>query len=1108
MSDERTPKPDSPSSMEITTTNLNMSNPPSEADMPTLSSMVPPVVSEFSPTITSGGSPPMDSNYARTLDGQQDPTDVSMPSLGGMPFVPGFEVMQEVGRGGMGVVYKAREYALNRLVALKMIIAEHRSTAEELIRFRLEAETAARVRHPNVAQVHESGNHGGRPYLVMEWIDGGTLSDVLKASRMLPYKTAMELMIIIARAVHQIHLNGVIHRDLKPSNIMLARLDRMLHGSQEAPSLSAGSRPSVPANSHATVGTSVVVRINSEAVTVIPKVTDFGLAKLATTDMGLTETGRIMGTPDFMAPEQAAGRIREICPMSDVHSLGVILYQMLVGNTPFRAESTYAVINRILNDEAKSIRQVTKNTTPQDLETVCMKCLRKKPEDRYLTAAGLADDLQAILDGRPISARRVGPVERYWKFAKRNPVLVGLATTSAGLFVIGSAAVTWQWREAVAARNEAIISEGKAVEARDQAVTAKKSTEAVNRFLVDDMLASANPEKALGRVITVQEILDEAALRIDTGLTSEPSVEAGIRDTLGRSYRALGKPLSAIPQLRKSLSYREANLGRDDKETLSTLAKLAVSLDDAGDWAEAEKLFRDVVERSERAHGESDPMTVDMKGQLALALQVHGKSEEGFAIMKKLIHQDENSPEISNRDTWRRMNDFGLILYNRTNLDEAEKYTRQAYDLRKKHLSVVHPESLESGNNLAAIFIAKNTPKSLLDAEKLMQEIIAQSEQVRGMRHIDTLSGWNNYGRLLYRTRRFAEAESTYQRIIQDAIQTPGMGAKHPVTLTFRHNLGTAQFSLRKYAEAIQTIRIAYTLFQEVMSNAHPETLQAGHDLAAVYSISGDPVNAVKIFAEVYPLRHDKLGATRPETITTAVNWGETAANMKVPLKEVELAQKAVSETRQAIETSEPKNVASVIRFIEAESKLFYRIAQEKPETLKTARERLKQAEKLRRGQVPPDPEKLIAVLQHIGNLATNWQDHETAIAYKREILSLTQGEGGNSHRFQLAQLLIAANKLPEAVTELEVLSTNRQLNARQLGQALCLLGRCNMTLERFEEAETKLLAGYELLEANPQLGKVPAVQNAELQEVRNDLVKLYTRLNRPRDVAKWQNPE
>jgi tRNA A-37 threonylcarbamoyl transferase component Bud32 len=299
-------------------------------------------------------------------------------SRAGIPVVPGYDILAELGRGGMGVVYKARQAKLGRVVALKMILSGAHAGADDLARFRTEAEAIARLEHPNIVQIHEVGEHDGLPYFSLEFCGGGSLEKKLHGAP-LPPKEAAALVETLARAMHAAHLEQVIHRDLKPANVLLTR-----------------------------DGT--------------PKITDFGLAKKLD-QKGPTATGAMMGTPSYMAPEQAGGK--RVGLSADVYALGAILYECLTGRPPFQAATPLDTVLQVVSDEPVSVRQLN-DKVPVDLETICHKCLEKDPSQRYASALELAKDLERYLTDDPVSARPLGEWESARRWARKHPITATL----------------------------------------------------------------------------------------------------------------------------------------------------------------------------------------------------------------------------------------------------------------------------------------------------------------------------------------------------------------------------------------------------------------------------------------------------------------------------------------------------------------------------------------------------------------------------------------------------------------------------------------------------------------------------------------------------------
>jgi tetratricopeptide (TPR) repeat protein/tRNA A-37 threonylcarbamoyl transferase component Bud32 len=296
-----------------------------------------------------------------------------------VPTVPGYEILCELGRGGMGVVYKVRDSKLERLVALKVVLAgPHASTAART-RFLIEARAVARLQHPGIVQIFQVGEHEGMPFLVLEYAEGGSL-DQRTADGGLPPAEAARLVEALGRAVHCAHERGILHRDLKPSNVLLT---------------ADGS----------------------------PKLTDFGLAKLLDVGTGPTPTDAFLGTPSYIAPEQAAGKTREVGVGADVYSLGAILYELLTGRPPFQGQTLLSTLAQVQTEEPVPPSRLRANLS-RDLESICLKCLEKSPRRRYASAAALADDLARFLDGQPVEARPISAWRRVWRSIRRRPVLL------------------------------------------------------------------------------------------------------------------------------------------------------------------------------------------------------------------------------------------------------------------------------------------------------------------------------------------------------------------------------------------------------------------------------------------------------------------------------------------------------------------------------------------------------------------------------------------------------------------------------------------------------------------------------------------------------------
>jgi serine/threonine-protein kinase len=481
-------------------------------------------------------------------EGANRPTAAAMTVE--LPDLPGYAILGRLGRGGMGVVYKARHLALNRIVAVKMLLDRVDEDPAAHERFRAEAEAAARLRHPNIVQIYEVGEHRGRPYFTLEYVAGGGLDRLINGAPQ-PHRPAAILAMELARAVHYAHRQGVIHRDLKPANVLIEN------------TIADDALPSVATRAGAATLVGSASRSSTAVANdLIPKITDFGLAKRLDSP-SQTKTGDVLGTPSYMAPEQARGD-KEVGPGADVYSLGAILYECLTGRPPFRGVSGWATVEMVLSREAVPPREFAP-AVPRDVETICLKCLAKEPAKRYATAEALAEDLEQFLNDRPILARPIGRVERARRWARRNPAVAGLSLALVVLAAGAFTALTALWLRADRLR---VAAEASAADAR-RAQSRADANFRKARDVVDQLLARVSDEKLNGvpHLELVRRDIVEDALRYYREFLAERSDDPGVRLEAGRALRKMG-------ELERHLG-RYAEADAHARESLTLLEPLA-----------------------------------------------------------------------------------------------------------------------------------------------------------------------------------------------------------------------------------------------------------------------------------------------------------------------------------------------------------------------------------------------------------------------------------------------------------------------------------------------------------------------------------------------------
>jgi tetratricopeptide (TPR) repeat protein len=672
----------------------------------------------------------------------------------------------------MGVVYKARQTRLKRLVALKMILSGAHVAPQELARFRTEAEAVAHLKHPHIIQIYEVGEHAGLPFFSLEFVEGGSLDRRLTGTPLAP-RAAARMGEALARAVHHAHEHGVVHRDLKPANVLLARSDPQ-HG--------------------------IALGGPAEAAYFEPKITDFGLAKCLDGESSQTHTGAVLGTPSYMAPEQAEGKTKEASPAADIYALGALLYEMLTGRPPFRGETVYDTLAQVKYQEPVPPTRL-QGKVPRDLETICLKCLEKEPHKRYASALALADDLQRFLEHQPILARPPGLLGRAGKWARRRPAVAALVVVGL-LTLVGFAAGAFKYAvdmRAAAQREEAQRqlaekSFGQALEAVDKMLSEvaeveladvpqmepvrkkllTKAKDFYEKFLEDrkdDPVVRREAGRAYLRLGDIQEMMNEhgqaeqaygAAIKLLGDLRAEAPGVADYRRDLARAFNNQGmlfkkntRVEEAEPAVRRALQLRKElaeefpdnhDYRRDYEVSRYNLGTLLARL--GRRFQEAEDAYRQALAQQER-------------------LARSGRVED-------------------QRELARTLNNLGLLLVG-ADRPEAEKLFRTALEVQQKLVAKAnlpgHRYQLARiHGNLGGVLVDKETPQKVEEHYRRMLEILSGlvTDFPRVVDYRQDLAGiHSNLGWLASNGKRAAEAETHLRRALvlreQLAVEFPGV---------------------------------------------------------------------------------------------------------------------------------------------------------------------------------------------------------------------------------------------------------------------------------------------------------------------------------------------
>ncbi|MBM4090610.1 MAG: serine/threonine protein kinase [Planctomycetes bacterium] len=797
-------------------------------------------------------------------DRQDNPTaDQPMVSERPGAQIGPYKLLQELGEGGMGMVFLAEQkQPVQRRVALK-IIKPGMDTRQVIARFEAEEKALAVMDHPNIARVLDAGTtDSGRPYFVMELVKGIPVTKYCDEQHLTP-RERLELFIPICHAVQHAHQKGIIHRDIKPSNILVTLCD---------------GKP-------------------------VPKVIDFGVAKAVgqklTEKTVFTASGQIIGTLEYMSPEQANLNQLDIDTRSDIYSLGVLLYELLTGVTPLdRQQLKSAALDemmRIIREEEParpSARLSTIDTLPSvaanrhiepkrlttlvrgELDWIVMKALEKDRARRYETANGFADDIQRYLNDEPVEACPPSAGYRVRKYVRRHKTVLATGAIVALALVTGTAVASWQ---AVRARYQAILARQEAERADQEADRAKQQAEkaateaaiakAVNDFLSDDLLAQADPENQPNRDVKLRTILDRASATIENRFQDQPLVAAAIHVTLATTYKSLGEYDQAQQHSERSLQLRRDILGTEHADTLKSMNTLACVYTRQARHAEAEELHKDALEARRRTLGNEHPDTLASMNNLAWVYTCQARYEEAEKLDKETLEARRRTLGDEHPDTLQSMHNIALWYSCQRRYEEAEKLHKETLEIQRRILGKEHPNTLDSMRDLA---LAYSGQRRYEEAEKLHKETLEIRRRILGTEHPYTLASMQDLALMYSGQGRYAEAEKLWMERLE--IRRRTLGNEHPNTLRCMNNLAWTYQGQGRYEEAEKLLVETLESTRRTLGKQHPDALLCMNNLAIIYRYQARYEEAEKLLVETLEICQGARGKQAPET-TCAMNF-------------------------------------------------------------------------------------------------------------------------------------------------------------------------------------------------------------------------------------------
>ena len=762
-------------------------------------------------------------------------TQFATHTIGSSEAIPGtvigtYHLLQPIGQGGMGEVWLAEQkQPVRRRVAIKLIKAGM-DTRDVVARFESERQALALMDHPAIAKVFDAGSTPqGRPYFVMEYVIGMPITAYCDKNK-LSMRQRLELFILVCDGVQHAHQKAILHRDLKPSNILVGEVD---------------GKPA-------------------------PRIIDFGVAKATaqrlTADTMFTQVGAIVGTPGYMSPEQADSAGADVDTRTDVYSLGVVLYELMVSALPLDFSKTPPdqFLRRLRDEDVE--RPSTKLRTERDksstieenrgadgptlarqlrgdLDAIALKALEKDRSRRYATPSDLAADIGRYLRNEPVLARPASVAYRARKYVRRHRVGVTLAAAAALLLVSVAVAQALELRRIKRERDRA---------------------DRVTEFMTG-MFKVSNPSEARGNDIRAREILDKAAKEIDTGLAKDPELQAQMMHVMGNVYASLGIYSQAESLLRHAVEIRRRTLGARNPETLKSMSDLAEVLEQKSDYREAEKWSRETLDARRRVLGSENRDTLSSVCLLALILDGEGHYPEAEKLNREVLEVARRTLGPQDTLITTATKRLAVDLRYEGKYPEAEKAFREVLEIDTRTLGPDHPTVLGDLNNLGSVLLVEGR---YVEAEKIYRDTIQAKRRVLGPEHPETVKSMGNLALDLTDQKRYDEAEKLYRETLE--IKRRTLGPDHRSTLVTMGNLANMLSVAGRYAEAEQILRQTLEIERRTLGPEHFDTLASLDILGQTLKFEKRYGEAEKVYRETLEGRRRALGVGHPDVASTA----------------------------------------------------------------------------------------------------------------------------------------------------------------------------------------------------------------------------------------------